>query len=73
MIDGLEAERLEGQMFNGFQEIGAALEKDFFVATVEVGEDFRVVLGAGFVGRDDAHVNFQVEPSGTDDAFQEMA
>ena len=51
---GLEAQGAESEMLDGFEDFGVSFEQDFFVAAVEVGDDFGVAFQAGVFGRNGA-------------------
>ncbi len=57
---GLEAESAECEMLDGFQHLSVSFEQDFFVAAVEVGDDFGVAFHAGVFGGDGVDVYFEL-------------
>jgi hypothetical protein len=63
---GFETESAECEMLDGFEDFGVSFEQDFFVAAVEVGDDFGVAFQAGVFGRNGADGYFQLEAGGAD-------
>jgi hypothetical protein len=65
VMRGFEAQRAQRQMLDGFQDFGVTFKQDFFIATIEVGDNLSLaVRGVGRV--DGTHVDFQVQAGGAD-------
>src|SRR5216683_1770685 len=66
----LEAQSAKRQMFQGLEYFGAALEQDFFVAPVDIGEHFRIIAAARL---NHLHADLQLQSRGAQDFFEEIA
>ena len=72
MVGRFQAKRLERQVFEGLQNIGSALEKNFLIASVEVREDFGVAFRCGTIFRNRAYVYLQFESGDAHYVFKEV-
>ena len=72
VISRFQTECLEGEVFKGFQHIGAPLEQNFLVASIEIGENFGRALSRRTILRNRAYVHSQFEPRHAQDVFEEI-
>src|SRR5229473_6165373 len=66
----LEAQSTKRKMFQGLEYFGAALEQDFFVAPVDIGEHFRIIAAARL---NHLYADLQLQSRGAQDFFEKIA
>jgi hypothetical protein len=70
VVDRLESQSAKGEMLESFEELGAMLEEKFFIAAVEVGDDFGVATG---VRSDGLNSHVQLEACRPDNLLEKVA
>ena len=70
VIDGIEAQGAKGEMLEGFEHFGAMFEEEFFVAAIEVGDDFGIATGVWSHGLD---ANVELKAPRANNLFHKFA
>lgn len=73
MVSGFQAQRPEGEVFERFQDFGAALEQEFFVFAVEIGKNFGVASRNSAFNRYGAHGHLQLQSGNAHHILQKKA